>query len=274
MANFFDKLNTAIDANNSLLCVGLDPTIDKLPLHLQSSDAPLFDFNKAIIDATAEFVCAYKPNSAFYEALGPSGIEQLKQTVDYINQTYPTIPTILDAKRADIGNTNEGYTAYAYDYLQADAITLHPYLGSEALEPFLRHKDKGQVILCRTSNPGAGEFQDSIVDNVPLYEHIAKNVRDTWNSNGNCLLVVGATYPTEMKSIRDIVGQDMIFLVPGIGAQGGDIGEVMKAGLGSNRRGLIISSSRDIMYAGNGEDFAAHAQIRAKETRDKINEYR
>lgn len=274
MTSFFDKLNTSIDQNYSLLCVGLDPTLNKLPQHLQSSETPLFDFNKAIVDVTAEFVCAYKPNSAFYEALGSDGIKQLKQTIDYINQTYPDIPTILDAKRADIGSTNEGYTAYAYDYLQTDAITLHPYLGSEALAPFLDFKDKGQIILCRTSNPGAGEFQDMEVNGAPLYEHVAKSVRDTWNGNNNCLLVVGATYPDEMQKIREIVGSDMIFLVPGIGAQGGDIGEVMKVGIGANQRGLIISSSRDIMYASSGNDFAAHARTRAKETRDKINEYR
>lgn len=274
MTSFFDKLNRSIDQNNSLLCVGLDPVIDKLPAHLVSSKTPFFDFNKAIIDATAAYVCAYKPNSAFYEALGPSGIEQLKQTVDYINQTYPNIPTIMDAKRADIGTTNQGYTEYVYDYLQMDAITLHPYLGSEALEPFLAYKDKGQIILCRTSNPGAGEFQDLLLDGAPLYEHVAEKVRDKWNNNNNCLLVVGATYPSEMKKIRDIVGPDMIFLVPGIGAQGGDIADTMAAGLGSNKRGLIISSSRDIIYAGNDENFAQAAAERAQSTRDEINTYR
>ncbi|TAL14503.1 orotidine-5'-phosphate decarboxylase [Patescibacteria group bacterium] len=274
MTSFFDKLNISIDQNNSLLCVGLDPVIDKLPKHLRTSQTPLFDFNKAIIDATAEFACAFKPNSAFYEALGPSGIEQLKQTVDYINQNYPNIPTILDAKRADIGSTNEGYTEYVYDYLQMDAITLHPYLGSEALEPFLAYKDKGQIILCRTSNPGAGEFQDLLLDGAPLYEHVAEKVRDKWNGNNNCLLVVGATYPSEMKKIREIVGPNMIFLVPGVGAQGGNIEETMEAGLGLNSRGLIISSSRDIIYAGSDEDFAQASALRAKETRDEINKYR
>jgi len=274
MTSFFDKLNTSIDQNNSLLCVGLDPVLDKLPEHLRGSKTPFFDFNKAIIDATAEFVCAFKPNSAFYEAFGPDGLKQLKQTVEYINQTYPNIPTILDAKRADIGSTNEGYTAYVYDYLQMDAITLHPYLGSEALEPFLAYKDKGQIILCRTSNPGAGEFQDLEIEGRPLYEHVAEKVRDDWNNNNNCLLVVGATYPSEMKNIREIVGPDMIFLVPGVGAQGGDVAETMKAGLGANQRGLIISSSRDIIYAGSDEHFAEASAIRARETRDEINKYR
>lgn len=272
MSSFFEKLNASIEANDSLLCVGLDPVLEKLPAHIQEDATPFLTFNKAIIDATAAFACAYKPNSAFYEAI-PFGQEQLKQTINYINDIYPDVPVILDSKRADIGSTNEGYVTATFDHMGADAITLHPYLGREALTPFLNRTDKGMIILCRTSNPGAGEFQDLQIDGAPLYEHVARRVSE-WNTGGNCLLVVGATYPQEMKCIRDIVGPDMTFLVPGIGAQGGDIEAVMQAGLGNNRRGLIISSTRDIIFAGNDGHFADAAAERARITRDEINKYR
>ncbi|MGI8637710.1 MAG: orotidine-5'-phosphate decarboxylase, partial [Segetibacter sp.] len=219
-------------------------------------------------------VCAYKPNSAFYEAYGSVGIEQLKMTTDYMHDNYPDIPIILDAKRADIGNTNNGSISFIFDYLGVDAVTLHPYLGREALEPFLALQDKGIIILCRTSNPGATEFQDLLSDDKSVYQHVAKAVREKWNSKKNCLLVVGATYPEEMKIIREIVGPDMVFLVPGIGAQGGNIAEVVKAGLGANKRGLIINSARDIIYASVNQDFAEAARKRAMETRHEINKYR
>jgi orotidine-5'-phosphate decarboxylase len=227
-------------------------------------------FNKAIIDATHDLVCAYKPNSAFYEALGADGIIQLQQTVAYINETYPGIPVILDSKRADIGNTNDGYVKHSYDYLKVDAVTLHPYLGSEALQPFLDLNDKGAIILCRTSNPGSGEFQDLIVNGKPLYQQVAATVAAEWNANNNCLLVVGGTYPDELKIVRDIVGPDMWFLVPGIGAQGGDVQKSMQAG-GKN---LIINSSRGIIYAGNGDDYAQAARTEATKLRDEINQHR
>lgn len=274
MSSFSNKLNTSIDTNNSLLCVGLDPVITKLPSHLQSDSEPFFSFNKAIIDATAGLVCAYKPNSAFFEALGPDGIRQLEQTVQYINDTYPNIPVILDAKRADIGSTNEGYIDFAFKYLDVDAITLQPYLGGEALAPFLELEDKGMIILCRTSNPGAAEFQDLRHEGKPIYEHVANVVASKWNSNNNCLLVVGATYPEEMKRIREIVGENMTFLVPGIGAQGGDIAAAIQAGIGANKRGMIINSARDIIYASSGADFAEAARERANITKNEINKYR
>lgn len=271
---FRQKLSTAVDKNNSLLCVGLDADLEKIPTILSREKAPLFAFNKAIIDATHDLVCAYKPNSAFYEAHGPGGVEQLKQSADYIHENYPDIPIILDAKRADIGNTNNGYTSFIFDYLGMDAVTLHPYLGKEALEPFLAREDKGLIILCRTSNPGAAEFQDLLSDGKPIYQHVAKSVSGTWNEKNNCLLVVGATYPEEMKIIRGIVGPEMVFLVPGIGAQGGDVGAAVKAGLGANNRGLIINSARDIIYASSGDDFAQAARNRATAVRDEINKYR
>jgi orotidine-5'-phosphate decarboxylase len=271
--NFIEKLDSAILKSNSLLCVGLDSAIEKLPAHLKGKENAIFEFNKAIIDATHDLVCAYKPNSAFYEALGAKGIEQLKMTMDFINEKYPHIVTILDAKRADIGNTNDGYVKFAYDYLKADAITLHPYLGSEALKPFLDRKDKGAIILCRTSNPGAGEFQDLQPAGEKMYRIVASKVANNWNKNGNCMLVVGATYPEEMKEIRAIVG-DMPLLVPGVGAQGGDVEKTVKAGINSKHSGMVINSSRGIIFAGNGLDFAEKARAEAIKTRDEINKYR
>lgn len=271
---FIQKLSAVVDKNDSLLCIGLDVDLDKIPATLKNEGTPLFVFNKAIIDATHDLVCAYKPNSAFYEAYGPEGIEQLKQTADYIHQNHPNIPIILDAKRGDIGNTNNGYTSSIFDYLGMDAVTLHPYFGRESLQPFLDREDKGIIILCRSSNPGAGEFQDLITDGKPVYQHVAKEVVEKWNDKNNCLLMVGATYPEEMKIVRKIAGPEMAFLVPGIGAQGGDIGAAVKAGIGANKKGLIINSARDIIYASGGDDFAEAARNRATEVRDEINKYR
>lgn len=266
--DFISKLRAARDKNNSLLCVGLDPDEAKIPTGLASRS--YFEFNKAIIDATADLVCAFKPNSAFYEARGAAGVEELQQTCAYIQEKYPDIPIILDFKRGDIGNTNNHYAAFAFDYLGVDAITIQPYQGREAVQPFLDHKDKGIIILCRTSNEGAGEIQDLEVSGRKLYLQVAENVAKKWNANGNCLLVVGATYPEELTEIRQLVGNDMIFLIPGVGAQGGDIGAMLKAG-GDN---LIINSARDIIYASSGEDFAEAARVRATATRDEINKYR
>jgi orotidine-5'-phosphate decarboxylase len=268
--NIIQKLNQRIEQVDSLVCVGLDSAIEQIPLHLQRERYPQFAFNKAIIDATAHSVCAYKPNSAFYEARGEAGMKELKMTFDYIHNTHPEIVTILDAKRADIGSTNEGYVRYIFDYLEADAVTLHPYLGREALAPFLKREDKGCVILCRTSNPGSGELQDLLVPNEPLYIHIARIVAEKWNSNNNCMLVVGATYPEEMKKVRSLVGS-MPFLVPGVGAQGGDVEKTVLAGLDKNKKGMIISSSRGIIFASKKEDFAQKAGKEAKKLKEEIN---
>lgn len=246
---FKEKLDKAVDINDSLVCVGLDPVLEKLPSEFKDKEKPLFEFNKSIIDATHDLVCAYKPNSAFYEALGAEGIQQLKDTCDYINDTYPLVPIILDAKRGDIGSTNEGYIDFAFDYLGCDAITLHPYMGQSSLEPFLARADKGCIILCQTSNDGADEFQSLEANGRPLYQQVATNVAQKWNKNGNCMLVTGATYPEQLAEIRQITGDEMIFLVPGIGAQGGDIEATLKAGLNNKGGGLIINSSRAIIYA-------------------------
>jgi len=271
--NIYKKLNAIIKKNNSLVCVGLDSSLEKIPLHLQSEKYPQFTFNKAIIDATADIVCAYKPNSAFYEARGEKGMKELKMTLDYIHNTHPEIVTILDAKRADIGSTNKGYVSYIFDYLGADCVTLHPYLGKEALQPFLDRKDKVSIILCKTSNPGSGEFQDLKVGEQMMYEYIANQVANMWNENNNCMLVVGATYPEEMKKIRSITGT-MPFLVPGIGAQGGDVKKTVLAGIDRDNRGMIINSARGIIFASKKIDFADRARKEAKKLRDEINKQR
>ncbi len=244
--NFQEKLDKIVDENNSLLCVGLD----------QGE----FEFNQKIIDQTHDLVCAYKPNFAFYEALGSKGWENLKKTIEYIQRYHPGVVTIADAKRADIGNTNQGYMTAIFDELGFDAVTVNPYFGKEALQPFLDRKDKGIIVLCKTSNPGSNEFQDLI------WEKVARNVTEDWNKNNNCLLVAGATYPEELKKIREIVGE-MTLLVPGIGAQGGEVEKTVKAGLNSHRAGMIINSSRGIIFAQN-------PRLEAQKLREEINKYR
>lgn len=264
------KLANIQKKNNSLLCAGLDSDFEKIPKHLKKLKYPLYEFNKAIIESTSDFVCAYKPNSAFYEGLGAEGILQLKMTCDFLHKNYSYIPIILDAKRADIGNTNEGYVKYAFDYLGVDAITLHPYLGEEALKPFLERADKGCIILCRTSNPGASEFQDLKVNKKPLYELVATHVIEKWNYNQNCCLVVGATYPEELKAVRKIA-PSMTFLVPGIGAQGGDLQKTLRFGLTKNADGLIINAARSVIFASNEKDFALKARMEAQKLNEEIN---
>lgn len=270
---FQQKLDAIVTKNNSLLCVGLDSDIEKIPEHIEKGEHPQSTFNKAIIEATHDLVCAYKPNTAFYESRGLPGIEALKRTCDYIKEKYPDIVIILDAKRADIGSTNEGYVKFAFDYLGADAITLHPYLGREALAPFLDRKEKGSIILCRTSNPGAGEFQDLKVQDKPLYQIVAEKVANDWNENGNCALVVGATYPDELAIVRRLVGE-MPILIPGIGAQGADVEKTVKAGVNSKGTGAIINVSRSVIFASNGEDFGQIARTETEYLRNSINTFR
>lgn len=272
--SFFQKLAKSVVSNNSLLCIGLDPDIDKIPKKVSWSDNPLFEFNKAIVDATADLVCAFKPNSAFYEAYGSSGVEQLHKTCAYIRKTYPDLPIILDYKRGDIGNTNNYYARFAFDYLGVDAVTITPYLGREANQSFLDYKDKGIMVLCRTSNPGAGEFQDLEVSGKKVYRIVAEEVMGAWNKNNNCLLVIGSPYPNELSEIRQALGDKAIFLVPGLGTQGGNARDTVKAGLNIKGDGLIISSSRSIIYSSNETDFAKAVRAKAINTRDEINSYR
>ena len=259
-----EKYQERVTTTGSVLCVGLDTDMEKVPERFRSSATPQFDFNKWIIEQTHADVCAYKPNVAFYEARGEQGIRELQMTMDYLRNEHPTIFTIADAKRGDIGNTNRGYVTAIFDTLGFDAVTLHPYLGQEAIQPFLDRKDKVSIFLCKTTNPGAGEFQDLKLDGTPLWMHVATRVSQVWNTNNNCMVVVGATYPTELHAIRKIVGH-MPFLVPGVGAQGGDITEVLSAGLSTTKRDLIINVSRDIIFANDPSAAAKKLNQRIKD---------
>ena len=245
-----DKYNQRVDKVNSLLCVGLDPDFEKLPERFRQQEFPQFAFSQYIIEATASYAAAFKANSAFYEARGDKGWRELKMTMDYAGEKYPDVFTICDAKRADIGNTNNGYVTAIFDWMGFDAVTLHPYLGKEALQPFLDREDKGCIILCRTSNPGAGEFQDLEYGGKKLWQIVAETVSQKWNSNDNCLLVVGATYPAELAVVRKIV-VEMTLLVPGIGTQGGSVAAAVAAGLNTEKKGMIINSSRGVIFAEN-----------------------
>lgn len=274
---FIQLLEQAWEQNN-FVCVGLDPDYKRLPDTLKrgvSIEEAIFTFNREIIDATHDLVCAYKPNIAFYEALGDDGRHALVRTNHYVKEKYPRIPIILDAKRGDNSNSNKGYVTAVFDVLGVDAVTVHPYLGKEALKPFLDRKDKGIIVLARTSNPGAGEFQDLPAGpkGEPLYQVVARQVAENWNTHNNCALVVGATYPAELAQVRAIVG-NMPILIPGVGAQGGEVAATVKAGKDSRSWGMIISSSREIIYASQGADFAQAARNVAKNLHDEINQAR
>lgn len=269
--SFMQTLRTRWTEADSLLCVGLDPEPSRLPAHLQGEPDAVFNFCRAIIDATAPYVCAFKPQIAHFAALGAEA--DLVRLIAHIHRAHPGIPVILDAKRGDIGSTALHYAEEAFDRYRADAVTLNPYLGRDSAQPFLDRVDKGVIVLCRTSNPGSGEFQDLVVDGLPLYRHVARRVAKDWNSNRNCMLVLGATWPDELAHVRADVG-DMPFLVPGIGAQGGDVAAVMRAGATADGSGLVINSSRAIVYAGRDEDFAAAAAHAARAQRDAINHCR
>jgi len=249
------------------LVVGVDTDPGRIPESVAPGATPavrVAEFNRAIVEATADLACAFKPNAAFYEALGADGFDALAETIGAIRASAPGAAVILDAKRADIGSTNAGYVTAAFDQLGADAVTVHPYLGGEALAPFLERTDKLVFVLARTSNPGAGEFQDLVADGTPLYRHVARAVATGWNAAGNCGLVVGATYPEEMRAIREDVPAEMPILVPGVGAQGGDVAAVVAANRGAGSDAFLIAASRSIVYASTGEDFAEAACAAAK----------
>lgn len=278
MARDFRELLQGRWKRGNFLCVGLDSELERIPKSALNGSVheSILTFNKAIIDATHDLVCAFKPNSAFYEAYGDAGLRALKDTVEYIHSVAPDVAVILDAKRADIGNTNDGYVRAVFDTLQMDAVTVHPYLGAEALEPFLARREKGIIILCKTSNPGAGEFQDLQINDSsglgasePLYRVVAKHVASQWNKNGNCGLVVGATYPNDLKEVRAIVG-DMPILIPGIGAQGGDLEATVRAGRDGRGKGMIINVSRAVLFASGEQDFASAARKEAEALNDAI----
>ena len=268
MSQFIEQLERAWDVNGSLVCVGLDPEIERFPPQVVDQPSPIFHFNKAIIDATADLVCAYKPQFAHYAAYEAE--DQLERTIDYIQSTYPGIPVILDSKRGDVGNTAERYAIEAFERYHADAVTVSPYLGGDSMEPFLKYEDKGVIILCRTSNPGAGDLQDLEVGGRRLFHIVADLAARRWNTRGNCALVVGATYPRELAEVREIAG-NMPFLVPGVGAQGGDVAQAVQSGQTAAGAGLVISSSRGILYASSGEDFVSAARAATLKLRDQIN---
>lgn len=270
-AGFIERVAQAAQRNDSLLCIGLDPEPTKFPESLRLAKRGVIEFNRHIIDATASLVCCYKPQFAHYAAVGAE--DQLAETIRYIHDHHPGIPVILDAKRGDIGSTAEKYAQEAFDRYGADAVTVNPYLGMDSVEPFLKWRDRGVIILCRTSNPGARDFQDLEIDGQKLYRIVAQRVARDWNGANNCLLVVGATYPKELAEIRALVG-NMPLLVPGIGAQGGDVRAAVQAGRTQDGGGLLINSSRGIIYAGSGEEFAAAAAVAARQLRDEINRYR
>jgi orotidine-5'-phosphate decarboxylase len=257
---FAERLGRAQQTSGSLVCVGLDPELAKLPRELASGQEPLFAFNRRIIDATAQFAAAYKPQIAFYGALGREA--ELVASISYIRERAPHALVILDAKRNDIGNTAEAYASEAFDRYGADAVTVNPYMGEDSVRPFLARPDRGAILLCRTSNPGARDFQDLLVQGpaggapldgtpLPLYRRVAERADRHWNQLQNLMLVVGATYPAEMAELRR-AHPALSFLVPGIGAQGGDLASTLAAGLNAEGTGLLISSSRGIIYAGGG----------------------
>jgi len=262
--NFLEKLLQASRTNRSLLCVGLDPDPDLMPA------VDVFQFNREIVDATSDLVCAYKPNLAFYEALGIEGLRALEKTIAYIPKS---IPIIGDAKRGDVGSTARAYARALFDTFGFDAATVNPYLGYDSIEPFIEYKEKGVFILCRTSNVGSVHFQALLLSEtgVPLFEVVAHRARE-WNTYGNIGLVVGATYPEELRRVRQLC-PDIPLLIPGIGAQGGDLANAVRYGVDAQGQKAIISSSRQIIYASKGKDFAMAARAAALKLRDEINLY-
>lgn len=269
--SFMQALRARWEQAESLVCVGLDPEPAKFPLHFGGDPDAEFNFCRAIIDATAPYACSFKPQIAHFAALGAE--DALRRLIVHIHTAHPRIPVILDSKRGDIGSTAQHYATEAFDRYAADAVTVNPYLGRDSVQPFLDRADRGVVVLCRTSNPGAGDLQDLVADGLPLYQRVAEKVAREWNGNGNCALVIGATWPEQLREVRTIVG-DVPFLVPGVGAQGGDVEAVVTNARTADGTGLVVSSSRAILYASSGKDFAAAAADAAQSLRDEINRYR
>jgi len=271
---FMQRLVEGFEAGGSPICVGLDPELERLPRCVRDRPDAIFAFNKAIIDATADLVCAFKPQVAYYSAAGAE--DQLVETIRYIRRLHANRLVILDAKRGDIGSTAEMYAREAFERYDADAVTVNPYMGADAVEPFITRKDRGVFILCRTSNPSGGTFQDLLIDGQPLYQRVALEAAEKWNGHGNVGLVVGATYPTEMRRLRSLVG-NVPFLVPGVGSQGASLATALSHGADERGHGLIISSSRAVIYASADDDFADAArravsalQIEAEQVRSEL----
>ena len=303
MATFVERLEIRMREADSLACVGLDPVVAQMPAEFASSKDPLASWGVRVIEQTHRFVCAFKLNLAFYEAEGQAGWAALEQTMEHLRSQHPDIPVIGDAKRGDIGSSCEAYARSLFDRLGFDAVTLNPYLGREALEPFLRRADRGCIIVCRTSNPGADDFQNletelpeaQAADNprnpnaalpegsrgkaagsnrgetaesaTPLWHHVLQTVVNQWNARGNCLAVIGATRPDDLRTARSLAGDEMIFLVPGVGAQGGEAAKAVSAGVNSQGQGVILTSSRSITSASDPAAAAANLQERVNEAR-------
>jgi orotidine-5'-phosphate decarboxylase len=274
--SFMQMLTRAWERNNSLVCIGLDPEPERFPAALRGDDDAIFAFCCDIVDATADLVCCYKPQIAYFAAQRAE--DALERLIAHIHAQHPHVPVILDAKRGDIGSTAKQYAVEAFDRYGADAVTLNPYLGRDSVQPFLDRADKGAILLCHTSNPGAADLQDvAVIGNdgahKPLYQHVAATIARDWNTHGNCALVVGATFPEQLASVRTLVG-DMPLLVPGVGAQGGDVAAVVNNGATKTGSGLIVSSSRAILYASGADDFVTAARSAAMDLRGAINQHR
>lgn len=272
---FMQALRARWQSADTLVCVGLDPEPAKFPARFANDPDAVFAFCRDIADATADYACAFKPQIAHFAALGAE--DALQRLIAHLHAAHPGVPVILDAKRGDIGSTAQRYVAEAFERFEADAVTVNPYLGRDSVQPFLDCADKGVVILCRTSNPGAADLQDLPVAHAgttrPLYQHVAETIAREWNGHDNCALVVGATWPEQLREVRAIVG-DMPFLVPGVGAQGGDVEAVVRNAGTADGTGLMVSSSRAILYASNGDDYADAAACEARILRDAINRVR
>ena len=270
--SFLHQLRNAWTVSDSLLCVGLDPDMARMPAQFRQRPDGIFEFCKAIVDSTADLVCAFKPQIAYFAALRAE--DQLEALCRHIRSSYPDVPLILDAKRGDIGATAEQYAREAFERYNANAVTVNPYMGSDSVAPYLERIERGTIVLCRTSNPGGSDLQGLDAGGTPVYLHVARLVAERWNARGQCALVVGATFPQELARVREMVGE-MPLLVPGIGAQGGDVAATVAAGRSADGSGMMINSSRAILYAtpqaGLQEDFAQAARRVALETRDAIN---
>lgn len=275
---FIEQLAHAQEINRSMLCVGLDPEPSRFPGVWKGQPERIFDFCAAIVDATQDLVCAFKPQIAYFAAHRAE--DQLERLMAHMKQVAPHVPVILDAKRGDIGSTAEQYAAEAFERYQADAITLSPFMGFDTMEPFLRYPGKGVILLCRTSNPGGSDLQNQRLADVPgqprLYEHVAAQAQGPWNTNGQMGLVVGATFPQEIARVRELA-PTVPLLIPGVGAQGGDAVATVKAGLGLDAGGritgpIVVNSSRAVLYASQGNDFSTAARRVAQETRQVLAE--
>lgn len=266
--SFMQALRARWQAADTLVCVGLDPERERFPTRFAGDPDAVFAFCRDIADATAAYACAFKPQIAHFAALGAE--DALQRLVAHLHAAHPGVPVILDAKRGDIGSTARRYAAEAFDRYGADAVTANPYLGHDSLAPFLERAERGVVVLCRTSNPGAGDLQDLDVGGRPLYQRVAEKVAGEWNGHGNCALVVGATWPEQLREVRAIVG-DLPLLVPGVGAQGGDAEAVVRNARSADGTGLMVSSSRAILYASGGDDYAEAAAAAARGLRDTLN---